>query len=92
GLSDFLALYRKRSTREAYERAVRRYLEYVYDLPGGERKEYDYSGLSLRYLQEDRDPFTDLRGFIGFLGTMLRKLLASIGRPPFCGWRRPACS
>ncbi len=65
GISDFLALYRKESTRKAYNRGLRRFIEYIYAVPAEARGAVDYDGLSLQYLQEGgRDTVADLRGFV----------------------------
>lgn len=68
GLFDFLALYPKESTRKAYNRGLRRFLEYIHSVPvekRGKRGAVDYDSLSLQYLQEeDRDLVADLRGFV----------------------------
>ena len=67
GLSDFLMLYRKASTRKTYNRGLRRFLEYIYAVPEELKgtAEVDYNDLSLQYLQEKgRDTLEDLRGFV----------------------------
>lgn len=65
GLSEFLGLYPKESTRKAYDRGLRRYLEYIYAIPKDARPMVNYNGLSLQYLQEvGRDTVADLRGFV----------------------------
>lgn len=68
GLSEFLALYRKASTRKGYDRGLRRYIEYIFAIPKEARGTVDYNALSLQYLQEDRDTVADLRGFVTALG------------------------
>jgi len=67
GVNNLLALYRLEPTRKPYNRGLRRFLEYIYDFPIEARKSVDYSGLSLQYLQADRDTLADLRGFVAAL-------------------------
>lgn len=45
-----------------------RYLEHIYSIPEESQQGFDYNGLSLQYLREERDTLADLRGFVGALG------------------------
>jgi len=67
-ISEFVALYPKPATRDAYGQACRRYLDCIYSIPAEVRQKTDYEALSLCYLQEDRDLLDDLRGFVAWLG------------------------
>lgn len=66
---DWLGLYPKQSTRIAYSRALRRYLEFIGQIPDSEHSGLDYNALSISYLSSERDHRADLRGFAASLSS-----------------------
>lgn len=73
-IDDFLSLYSKPGTIKSYKRALRRYMEHIYQ--AAPKTQDEYNALSVRYLSEDRDPRIDLRSFAASLSTFAPKTAA----------------
>jgi len=70
-INDFLSLYSKPGTIKSYKRALRRYMEHIYQT--NPETQDEYNALSVRYLSEGRDPRNDLRSFAVSLSTFAPK-------------------
>ena len=70
-IDDFLGLYSKKGTIKSYKRALRRYMEFIYQ--ASPKTQDEYNALSIRYLSEDRDHRADLRSFAASLNTFAPK-------------------
>lgn len=67
----FLGLYSKKGTIKSYKRALRRYMEHIYQT--APKTQDEYNALSVRYLAEGRDHRADLRSFAASLHTFAPK-------------------
>ena len=65
-LTQFLNLYDKKATKNAYKIAIVQYFKMVYGIEDKKDIEY-WDSVSLQYLEESRDKFADLKGFLEYL-------------------------